>query len=599
MASRRLATAFGLLVLALLATSRPERVGDAREYLAMAMNMASLGPPALSQADIARVELQCDQLHIAGTPLTIPALGGSDGRQDFFHFWFYPALAVPLMWLAEAAGLNPNLGFVALNVLMLMGALWIASRRAAWWVVAVTFCGPVLWWINKTHTEVFTFSLLAIAGVVMRDAPWWAMVCLGAAATQNPPVGSLVALVGGTAPLWRRGVWRDARFWIGAAAATALVVIHPLYYLSRLGVPNPQLLGGVEPRVPTLEELGAVIWDPNVGLIFQAPLFCLAVLAAAAILAIRPRAWTRSPEVWLALTGTCLFLVSFSQTPNVNHGGTPGLSRYAVWLVALALPVLQCAAGAMSPSSQIRFVPLALASCLWCVVAFHPALPERYKAPTRAASVIWERWPWLDDPLPEVFAERVSGEEPGLVPAATAGCGKVLLAGGVWPVPCFPQPVPAVCRAHESLCYANRADGRYSFVPLAPRASYAFDRQRQRTWVWSEDPASPVQKTLARLHWPDLRRVSQGAPGAVVRATSNVSWTYGLQSDRELLVYMARPQRDASVTLRLPGPMAGSLFDPEAGDEIRAVWVDTQPWDLTVVPVPPGRALVLILFQVR
>jgi len=54
MASRRLLPAFGLLLLVLLATSRPERVGDAREYLAMAMNLARLGPPALLHADVRR-----------------------------------------------------------------------------------------------------------------------------------------------------------------------------------------------------------------------------------------------------------------------------------------------------------------------------------------------------------------------------------------------------------------------------------------------------------------------------------------------------------------------------------------------------------------
>ena len=90
MASRRLLPAFGLLLCALLATTRPERVGDAREYLAMAMNLARLGPPALKPADIVRVQRQCDQMHFTGLPLTTSALRTPDGRQDFFHFWFTP-----------------------------------------------------------------------------------------------------------------------------------------------------------------------------------------------------------------------------------------------------------------------------------------------------------------------------------------------------------------------------------------------------------------------------------------------------------------------------------------------------------------------------
>jgi len=597
MASRRLLPAFGFLLLALLATSRPERVGDAREYLAMALNLARLGPPALSSADIVRVQRQCDQLHFTGLPLATPALRASDGRQDFFHFWFYPALAVPGIWLTGLAGLHPNYAFVALNVLMLMGALWVVSRRVAWWVTAVVFCSPVLWWIDKTHTEVFTFSLLAVSCVLVREAPWWSMVCLGAAATQNLPIAALIACVAVTAPLLRDGAWRDPRFWIGASVASALALLHPLYYLWRLGVPNPQLLAGVEPRVPTVTELGAVIWDPNIGVLFQAPLLALTVLAAAVTLAVRPRAWMRTPEVGLALAGACILLVSFAQTPNFNHGGTPGISRYALWLIPLAVPILQRAALAVSPSSQRWFVPLALASCVWCIVDFHPSRPERYTAPTRAASIIWERWPWLDNPLPEIFSERVSGEEPGLVPAATPGCSKVLLVGGSWPVPCFPQSAPAVCGSLQSLCYANRHEDGYAFVPVAMPPAYMFDRHQE--WAWSQVPESAVQQTLGRLRWQDLRRISQSASGAMVRATRNVSWTYGLQSDEELLVYMARPTHDASVTLRLPGTMAGSLLDPEAGTEIRPVRIEAPPWTLTTLPVPPGRAVVLVVTRVR
>jgi hypothetical protein len=85
----------------------------------------------------------------------------------------------------------------------------------------------------------------------------------------------------------------------------------------------------------------------------------------------------------------------------------------------------------------------------------------------------------------------------------------------------------------------------------------------------------------------------------MVRATQNVSWTYGLQSDAALLLYMARPERNARVTLRLPGPMAGALLDPEAGNEIQPVRIETRPGDLTTLPVPPGRAVVLVLTRVR
>ena len=140
--------AFGVLLLALVATSRPVRVGDAREYLAMAMNLSRLHSPALSPPDIILVEQRFDQLRFTGLPLTMTALRAADGRQDFFHFWFYPAFGVPGIWLTRLLGLHPNYAFATLNVLMYLAALWLVSSRAPWWVTAVTFCSPVLWWID-------------------------------------------------------------------------------------------------------------------------------------------------------------------------------------------------------------------------------------------------------------------------------------------------------------------------------------------------------------------------------------------------------------------------------------------------------------------
>jgi len=60
-----------------------------------------------------------------------------------------------------------------------------------------------------------------------------------------------------------------------------------------------------------------------------------------------------------------------------------------------------------------------------------------------------------DNPLAEVFVERLSFAEPGLAPIAAPGCTKVLLIDGTWPVPCRPEPAPAWCAATGAL-YTNR-----------------------------------------------------------------------------------------------------------------------------------------------
>ena len=129
----------------------------------------------------------------AGLSLTLhPELRDAAGRQDYFHFWFYSALAVPGLWLVRSVGGHPNYAFTILNLILFLAAAWVVSRHLTWWLTAAS-CSPVIWWLDKAHTEVFTFSLLAIAFALMREAPWWSLVALGAASTQNPPIALTLA----------------------------------------------------------------------------------------------------------------------------------------------------------------------------------------------------------------------------------------------------------------------------------------------------------------------------------------------------------------------------------------------------------------------
>ena len=162
-------------------------------------------------------------------------------------------------------------------------------------------------------------------------------------------------------------------------------------------------------------------------------------------------------EAWAAAGIGAAFLFAFTQTVNVNSGGTPGPSRYGLWLLPLALPWLA------TVPVRARAV-LAIASVVYGVVVFAPKVPEAYLQPTPLAAGLWTRLPGLDNPVAEIFAERVAGAEPPpRPPLATPNCEKVLLVGvggdALWPPRCQPTPVTDACRATDQLCYANMATG--------------------------------------------------------------------------------------------------------------------------------------------
>jgi hypothetical protein len=453
------------LAAALIVQSSFRRVGDGAEYVAMAVNLSRGSRPSLTPVQLAAVGTFFPG--DTGFHLDMPELVGSDGRQDFPHFWLYSLLAAPLVRIAMAAGASPMAGFCALNVLLLAAALSVAMWRYGAVPTLFVVAGPVIWWIDKAHTEVMTVTVLTVAIALLSPAPWWSLVVLGVGAAQNPPLAAVWVIVLAAA-LAIRGL-KAPRVWLGAAAGAAIAAVHPLYYAVRLGRLSG-LLEGLDRHWPSVRELLTVLIDPNVGILVMDPFLAAALIAGLVY------AWRRAPgnlraadHIAAAGIGTAL-LVVFAQTTNFNSGGTPGPSRYGLWLLPLALPLL-----ADVPERAAWWRVLAAASLVWCAIVFAPRRPDHYLEPTPLASRLWSSWPALDNPVAEIFAERVSGREPSpSPPIATRDCSKVLLAGRggqpVWPERCQPTPAPTFCLESGALCYANRTEAGYSFsrAPSGP-----------------------------------------------------------------------------------------------------------------------------------
>jgi len=455
----------------LVAISSPRMLGDSGDYVVMALNLVQGEAPSLSPEDLQRAAERYPG--DVSRHLVIPEYRGVDGRQDLPHFWFYPLLAAPLVRLAIGFGADPIRGFTALNLILLAIAAAVLVTRQSKAVTLLVIAGPILWWIDKAQTEVFTFSLLTIAVALLRTAPWWSAAAFGAASTQNPPLAGamLVAIAYGVAAFG----WRERRVWQGAAAGCALAALHPFYYHLRLGMWSA-LRVGIDPHWPDVREVLTTAIDPNLGIfVYDLPL-TIGLVAAVVLALSDPR---RSPKRMLlggraaVLAIAVMFLVSFTQTTNVNSGGTPGPSRYGLWLIPLTLPVLATIA-----ADAVWVRALAGVSLVWCGILFAPQRAEKYVSPSALAATLWERWPGLDNPVAEVFAERAGGGEPApSPPIVAAGCGKALIegagSGGIVLSQCYAHPalvIPAECQSPGTYCYANRRGASWDFVraPFTP-----------------------------------------------------------------------------------------------------------------------------------
>jgi hypothetical protein len=592
----RFAALFAVFVLALVAESTPRFVGDGIEYVAMASNLAEGRPPALSAGELRSIRGRYPDL--VGT-LEWPDLVGADGRQDFAHFWLYPAFAAPLVRLARAFGASALVGFAAFNLLLAVFVAYVLVTCAGPRVSLVLLGGPLVWWIDKAHPESFIVSLLLLSLALLDRAPRWALAGQGLAALQNP--GLVVVPVLSCAWLAMRGVLRGRQWFAGAALALGLPLLGPLYYLLHLGRSSP-LATTVFLHVPGWAEMTALVLDTNLGLLVAWPALIAAVVLALA-------AGLRSGEgslrgSWLELvlgaTAALLIAIVCALPGNLNHGGTRSLSRYALWLVPLCLPLLAWLDRRHHWASAWLLL-LALGSVASTFAGYHPRQSEDFLAPTTVASRLWHRHPGLDNPLPEVFAERVGGREADdLLPAATERCEKALLVGdgterGAWPLWCDPRPKPPECRVDGRFCYANCSAGGCRFV-RAPRQP-AFEQMRPRSWYWTGTPDGSLVALLRAAPWKGLARTDAAGVKAELVAAHAIGQAWGLASRDALLVWFEGPRRGAFVTLPPRAGHEAFLIDPIAASLLARLPVG--PGAPLRIELPRGRPLLLAVLPPR
>jgi hypothetical protein len=593
-----LALAFALC---LIAGSTPRIVGDGGEYLAQALNFSDFNRPSLGRQAIPVIERRIIELEPALAEWSIEraTVAGPDRRRDFLHFWFYALLATPFVWLTDLVGVSPLHAFTALNLLLLGVALRLALPRVGAPATVLLFLSPLVWWIDKAHTEVFTVALLAIAMLLMCDRPWWALVASGAAATQNPPITAVVLLIGAATLVERRlAALTDRRIVVGAIAGAGLAALQPIYTYLRHDTPS-LLLYATQPGFPTGTELAASVFDPSMGLIGNFPIFLLGTGLATAWLALRHPRRLLTTRVGVAAITTAVFLYAFAQTSNPHHGATPSLTRYALWFIPMSLAVW-VPFGELSGARARRGLTLAAgASALVSIFAFHPGVQQNTREPTWLASWLWTQHPAWNNPLPEVFSETLLGVEGTTVPVATPGCEKVLLAAGapgtpMWPVPCLPAPLPASCQVPGTLCYANRRGAEYDFV-VAPGRELVPRHMPEAVWPLAAEPH--VRQFYLAAQWPTL--VTR-APGAldVLRAQHDVRVAAFGDNARFLLVL--RPTGPGAVLhFRPHAPLRGEMMDGSTGEPIGPLSFEGTPGELWMIDVPsrPGGLIVLTLQQ--
>ena len=440
-----------MIIYALLWQLTPQRIGDGSEYYALFYAWYDTLRPWMTETSFNSYELLHSKFEIVGLvsrellETDFPALHLS-GSSDFNHFWFYSFLAFLVSKFLGFLGihLGPHESFLALHFLLLFCTA-IASYYLFKWkgLVAffiITFTSPIVWFIDKAHTEIFTYCTVFLSVLfIFRKHYIFGAFFLAFASTQNPSF----ALIAFLPFAYRIIILRNTKFtYIETlfSIATALAILaHPVYYILRFGVPTPQLIQGGSSFGINLSYFYIWLIDPDIGLFPNWPAGIIFLLLAVGF-------WVRSVlKLGLQKPGfNSLFVFVFfavnlyaqSSTSNINSGGTPGVARYALWYLPIFFPMIY-----QMLSLFTKKLSLALGGIFLMIVATlnftenNPRHREAYLSPTKLSYFIQKYYSNLYDPPSELFAERYSGYGEGvhsLNPRGIVGpdCRKVLVYPG-------------------------------------------------------------------------------------------------------------------------------------------------------------------------
>ncbi len=404
--------------------NKPVRVGDGSEYYALALAWRDTDKPFMTDLSwfeydrlvkSGEIAFMVDTSRLKGS---MPALPSSSGS-DFIHFWFYSFCAGTIAKLGAINGITLSIhnAFLLLHCLLLTCLLIVGWRCYGWKglvaLVILTFLSPILWYINKVHTEFFTYCLTTSAVIFFLKRRYFpSAFFLALAATQNISFSaiSLFVLSLGLIIQKREKYTTDKVALI--ILTIAVLALQPAYYYLRFGIFSALISSGSAKVGNNLRY--AYIWfiDPDVGLFPNWPLG-VAIIAVFLFSLKKIKPARSDLFLWLAFVIVYIGISLWAQssTRNLNAGATPGLARYALWYLALFFPAILLILYSIIFSKWISILSIGVLffGIFLNFQQNNPSLNERYLTPSPVSMFIQTNFPNIYNPPPEIFAERYGG----------------------------------------------------------------------------------------------------------------------------------------------------------------------------------------------
>ncbi|MBU9249737.1 hypothetical protein KTD14_09780 [Burkholderia multivorans] len=403
---------------------RPNISGDGLEYTLMAQALLERGRPNITEEDyralrVYRGDAETNVPEVAARSslsASPPFFRDAKGQYYSYHFWLYSLFVVPFFFAVKLFGLATPWAFVMANVAFALAAscticAWRGVNREQRLLLLTLYwsCGTIPY-ISWTHPEVFSASLLVIAMIAALSRQYVvAAVAAAMVAQQNPPALFLVAIFlvvdfyvniretkSFVPPLKKIAGW---------CACVALSGLSVLFYYFHFGVGNLITNSGfTKIDLISVERLWSFYFDLNQGLVVL--LWPLLVVVPMAMLYGTAR--RRFSGAHIALVVALVFASILLAVPSISatnfNSGASFVIRYAYWA---GIPLL-FAVTILFLGQRLSRVLVCVAVVALLVVNFVYYKGEwwSYLYYTPVAKKIMAKFPWLYNPVPEIFIER-------------------------------------------------------------------------------------------------------------------------------------------------------------------------------------------------
>lgn len=387
--------------------------GDALEYNYMAESLLRHLSPELRESDIASAqEKLAEQSGLR--PAVNPRRGffESNGGQYYsFHFWLYPLFCLPAKAATGALHGNELKAFGITNALLYIAMLWtvfLASPRGKKVLLTgLMLFSPMVPYIAWPHPEVFSASLVAMALVFyLRGKLAPAALLSALASCQNPPIAFFTFCVACSALCDAARGWRATRTipfarLVPVAFCCLPVFFAPVFYqvhfstfnlIHKVGAANFSLIG--------FHKFLSYFFDLNQGAVLYSGLLLFVFFYGLA------RNLLRGRRRHLELAASVFVLAILSlPAPNWNCGLSVAI-RYFSWTHPFVAFYVAYAVD-FGKRKLWEILLLANAALLFFVNNGFEGNVD-YLEHTKLASKVLTYCPYLYNPEPDIFCERIT-----------------------------------------------------------------------------------------------------------------------------------------------------------------------------------------------